>query len=92
MGFSKGLKKEFESAMGYKPSVFEPLKFYCICISKSVIFQMLRRIGRLDFFFKFEDANNSRISSIMTSSFIPLITGNFTPTILAEGLDSTTSQ
>ena len=31
IGFcSKGLKKEFETAMVDEPSVFEPLKFYCI--------------------------------------------------------------
>ena len=28
--FSKGLNHEFETAMVNKPSVFEPLKFYCI--------------------------------------------------------------
>ena len=28
--FSKGLKKEFETAVVNEPSVFEPLKFYCI--------------------------------------------------------------
>ena len=28
--FSYGLKKEFETAVVNKPSVFEPLKFYCI--------------------------------------------------------------
>ena len=28
--FSKGLKNEFETAMVNEPSVFEPLKFYCI--------------------------------------------------------------
>ena len=27
--FSKGLKNEFQTAMVNKPSVFEPLKFYC---------------------------------------------------------------
>ena len=27
---SKGLKKEFETAVVNEPSVFEPLKFYCI--------------------------------------------------------------
>ena len=33
MGFcSKGLKNEFETAMVNKPSVFEPLKFYCIFV------------------------------------------------------------
>ena len=31
MGFySKGLKNEFETAVVNQPSVFEPLKFYCI--------------------------------------------------------------
>ena len=29
--FSKGLKNEFETAVVNEPSVFEPLKFYCIC-------------------------------------------------------------
>ena len=28
--FSKGLKNKFETAMVNEPSVFEPLKFYCI--------------------------------------------------------------
>ena len=28
--FSKGLKKEFETAVVNEPPVFEPLKFYCI--------------------------------------------------------------
>ena len=28
--FSNGLKNEFETAMVNEPSVFEPLKFYCI--------------------------------------------------------------
>ena len=28
-----GLKNEFETAMVDEPSVFEPLKFYCISIS-----------------------------------------------------------
>ena len=27
--YSKGLKNEFETTMVNKPSVFEPLKFYC---------------------------------------------------------------
>ena len=27
---SKGLKKEYETAVVNRPSVFEPLKFYCI--------------------------------------------------------------
>ena len=28
MGFSKGLKNEFEAAVANKPSVFKPPKFY----------------------------------------------------------------
>ena len=28
--FSKGLKNEFETEVVNEPSVFEPLKFYCI--------------------------------------------------------------
>ena len=28
--FSKGLKNQFETAVVNEPSVFEPLKFYCI--------------------------------------------------------------
>ena len=31
MGFSQGLKNEFETAVVNEPSVFEPLKFCCIC-------------------------------------------------------------
>ena len=30
--FSKGPTKEFETAMGNEPSVFEPLKLYCITL------------------------------------------------------------
>ena len=29
--FSQGLKNEFDKAVVNEPSVFEPLKFYCIC-------------------------------------------------------------
>ena len=32
--FSKGPKNEFETAVVNEPSVFEPLKFYCICNSR----------------------------------------------------------
>ena len=31
--FSKGLKNEFKTAVVNKPSLFEPLKFYCIIIT-----------------------------------------------------------
>ena len=30
MGFFKGLKNEFETAVVDEPSVFEPPKYYCI--------------------------------------------------------------
>ena len=30
--FSWGLKHQFETAIVNEPSVFEPLKFYCICM------------------------------------------------------------
>ena len=29
---SKGLKNEFETTVVNEPSVFEPLKFYCMCL------------------------------------------------------------
>ena len=32
--FSKGLKDKFKTAMVNEPSVFEPLKFYCIKLLK----------------------------------------------------------
>ena len=35
--FSKGLKNEFETAVVNEPSVFEPLKFYCICCYLHVV-------------------------------------------------------
>ena len=34
--FSKGLKNEFETAVVNEPSVFEPLKFFCIYNLKNV--------------------------------------------------------
>ena len=42
MGFSRGLKKEFETAMVNEPSVFEPLKFYCIFVSLHMSFIQYR--------------------------------------------------
>ena len=30
--FSEGLKNEFETAVVNEPSVFEPLKFYCVSV------------------------------------------------------------
>ena len=35
--FSKGLKNEFETAVVNEPSVFEPLKFYCISMFSAVL-------------------------------------------------------
>ena len=43
--FSQGLKQEFETAMVNKPSVFEPLKFYCSYCQKA----MLKHGGFLEF-------------------------------------------
>ena len=37
--FSKGLKKEFETAVVNEPSVFEPLKFFCINYTQASIVQ-----------------------------------------------------
>ena len=45
--FFKGLEKEFETAMVYEPSVFEPLKFYCIRIQiilVTVVYLKLRTL------------------------------------------------
>ena len=33
---SKGLKKEFETAVVNEPSVFEPLKFHCIVCTHKI--------------------------------------------------------
>ena len=43
--FSKELKNEFETAMVNEPSVFEPLKFYCICIITECTTLMCLSIG-----------------------------------------------
>ena len=43
MGFcSKGLKNEFETAVVNEPSVFEPLKFYCISSFFSNVYATFR--------------------------------------------------
>ena len=43
---SKGLKNVFERAVVNEPSVFEPLKFYCISkIKSSQLFYMFRLFG-----------------------------------------------
>ena len=54
--FRKGLKNEFETAMVNEPSVFEPLKFYCI----------YRRRTRL----KRKDAIRLRLLSIQKRNFL----------------------
>ena len=38
-GFSQGLKNEFETAVVNEPSVFKPLKFYCIFFPKTFLQQ-----------------------------------------------------
>ena len=46
MGFcSKGLKKEFETAKVNEPSVFEPLKFYCIMYGYTSMFSAIYAKG-----------------------------------------------
>ena len=35
--FSEGLKNEFETAMVNEPSMFEPLKVYCISFKRLII-------------------------------------------------------
>ena len=35
--FSRGLKNEFETVVVNEPSVFEPLKFYCICLMQTAL-------------------------------------------------------
>ena len=35
--FSKGLKNEFETAVVNEPSVFEPLKFYCMLFEQDIM-------------------------------------------------------
>ena len=36
--YSKGPKNEFKTAVVNEPSVFEPLKFYCICLGQGFFF------------------------------------------------------
>ena len=43
---SKGLKKEFETAVVNKPSVFEPLKFYCTFIRNKKLHKHMMRKTR----------------------------------------------
>ena len=38
---SKGLKNEFGTAVVNEPSVFEPLKFYCICFFAFAVLRCL---------------------------------------------------
>ena len=43
VGFSKGHKNEFEASVADKPSVFEPLKFYCSYVYICSIYTMVKR-------------------------------------------------
>ena len=43
--YSKGLKDEFETAVVNEPSVFEPLKFYCILSSVYQLICLICRLG-----------------------------------------------
>ena len=43
--FSKGIKKEFETAVVNEPSVFDPFKFYCMHIQKSAVFSDIHELN-----------------------------------------------
>ena len=50
VGFFLGHKNEFETAVVDEPSVFEPLKFYCIILNNFSILYILL-LGRWSFWF-----------------------------------------
>ena len=50
--FSKGLKNEFETAVVNEPSVFEPLKFYCMHYILHFIFFVLVFFFCISYFIK----------------------------------------
>ena len=50
---SKGLKYEFETAVVNEPSVFEPLKFYCICRASTNNIQRTKTFTPLTLFTEF---------------------------------------
>ena len=45
IGFSQGLKNEFETVVVNEPSVFDPLKFYCMWIIIPKLSLLLLLIG-----------------------------------------------
>ena len=56
--FSKGLKNDFETAVVIEPSVFEPLKIYCMLVNCLYFMSsrvMIAYYGYLLFFSKFYD-------------------------------------
>ena len=64
--FSKGLKNEFETAVVNEPSVFEPLKFYCI--QDSNIFGI---------FSSWDTTSTSLLTSCCFSSYLLLPASDF---------------
>ena len=54
--FSKGLKNEFETAVANEPSVFEPMKFYCINRVFPPPFRPLPKITSFLFSLKFPNS------------------------------------
>ena len=63
---STGLKNEFETAMVNEPSVFEPLKFYCKNIPKTIL-QTPPNLEALVYFFLFFLSYLRYCSSIVES-------------------------
>ena len=62
---SKGLQKEFETAVVNEPSVFEPLKFYCIKIQlliwlQCILFDSSRAIGLVSYVDDFSVCQSSK--------------------------------
>ena len=49
MGFFQGTQERVETAMVNKPSVFEPLKFYCNCTYRSASIKNGNKQGRSGF-------------------------------------------
>ena len=64
---SKGLKNEFETAVVNEPSVFEPLKFYCIFFQLySLIFKLSKYPNHKSDFVSHLNIDNSEISDPKT--------------------------
>ena len=85
---SKGPKNEFETAVVNKPSVFEPLKFYCTCTCFTVRVKVNKHTSRgsNSTFFPFSPLNigvNKRICTVRSKFFPsrtdPILQGLYCP-------------